>query len=105
MFTPAHHHHQSFSAPHQTYSGLLFLAEDLILLPNSASATFDMFRIPSRPIAHPLTPIFSLNLPSLAHGVEIDRITCRAEPNPIPDLSRLDKKRRARERADAGMDE
>jgi len=83
----------------------LFLAEDLILLPNSISATFDIFRIPPIPIAQSLKSAFSLNLPSLAQGVEIDRITCRAEPNPIPDISRLDKKRRAQERDNAGMDE
>lgn len=83
----------------------MFLAEDLILLPNSISATFDIFRIPPNPIAHSLKSVFSLNLPSLAQGVGIDRITCRAEPNPIPDISRLDKKRRAQERANAGMDE
>lgn len=36
--------------------------------------------------------------------MEIDAITCRAEPNPIPDLSHLNKRQRAHERADIGSD-
>jgi len=35
----------------------------------------------------------------------INYIICRAEPNPIPDISRLNKRQRAQERADVGMDE
>lgn len=92
-------------APNETYSGILFLEEDLIILPNAKSAAFDFFRIPKKPIADTLKPIFSLQLPSLATGTRINHITCRAEPNPIADISRLNKKRRAQERADAGMDE
>ena len=92
-------------APIFTYSGIIFLDEDHILLPNAKSAAFDIFLIPTKPIADLLTPILSLQLPSVASGVEISYITCRAEPNPIPDISRLNKKRRAKERADAGMDE
>lgn len=88
-----------------TYSGILFLDEDLILLPNAKSAAFDFFRIPKKPVADALTPILSLQLPSIVDRVQISYITCRAEPNPIPDISRLNKKRRAKERADAGMDE
>lgn len=98
-------YYQAFLAPCHTYSGILFLEEDLIILPNAKSAAFDFFRIPTKPIADTLKPILSLQLPSLADGMSIDYINCRAEPNPIPDISRLNMRQRAQERADIGMDE
>jgi hypothetical protein len=91
-------------APFHTYSGILFLEEDLIILPNAKSAAFDFFRIPRNQTAITPKPIFSLQLPSLADGMEINYITCLAEPNPIPDISRLNKRERPQELAKMDVD-
>lgn len=64
-----------------------------------------MFRIPEKPIAEPLNPFLSFSLPSLANGVQITHIICRAEPNPIANVSLLNKRRRAQDRAAACMSE
>lgn len=52
-----------------------------------------------------MTPFLSFGLPSLANGVEIAHITCRAEPSPIANTSVLNKRKRAQDRAAAGMSE
>ena len=99
------YYYQAFLAPCHTYSGILFLEEDLIILPNAVSSAFDFFRIPKKPTDDAPKPVLSLQLPSLTDGMEINQFTCRAEPNPIPDISRLNKRQRAQERSNAGIAE
>jgi len=76
---------QHFNAPYRTYSGLIFLNEHLILLPNMQKNSLDIFRIPSTSTSTPTpaTPLISLLLPALATGRTSGGISCRAEPNPI----------------------
>lgn len=80
---------QHFTAPYRTYSGLIFLTEHLILLPNTQKNSLDIFRIPSTSSSTltPTTPLLSLLLPALAHGRSPGVISCRAEPNPISQSS------------------
>ncbi|KIM37681.1 hypothetical protein M413DRAFT_448215 [Hebeloma cylindrosporum] len=73
----------SFEAPYQSYSGLIFLSESLILLPNTRTNGLDIFRIPTKPTLLSLRPILTLNLPTLSPGRVLGGISCRAEPNPI----------------------
>jgi len=91
-------------APFYTYSGILFLEEDLVILPNAKSAAFDFFRISRKQTAITPKPIFSLLLPCLADGMEINYITCHAEPNLIPDISCLNKRERAQQLTKIGID-
>ncbi|KIM38398.1 hypothetical protein M413DRAFT_46795, partial [Hebeloma cylindrosporum] len=80
-----------FTAPYRTYSGLVFLTEHLVLLPNSQKNSLDIFRIPSTSsIPTPTTPLLSLALPALANGRAPGGISCRAEPNPIAQSSDRD---------------
>ncbi|KAF9472446.1 hypothetical protein BDN70DRAFT_844484 [Pholiota conissans] len=96
-----------FSVPYNTYTGLIFLDEYTILLPNTQTSALDIFRIPSTPnldsTAH--IPLVSLSLPRLADGRTVGGISCRAEPNPIGAASYLDKKKEARERANISEEE
>jgi hypothetical protein len=80
---------QHFTAPYRTYSGLIFLNEHLILLPNTQKNSLDIFRIPSTSSSTPTTstPLLSLLLPALANGRAPGGISCRAEPNPISQSS------------------
>ena len=88
---------QSFEAPYQSYSGLIFLSESLILLPNTRTNGLDIFRIPMKPTLRSLRPILTLNLPSLAHGRVLGGISCRSEPNPISPSSIPHMKQRAKD--------
>jgi hypothetical protein len=76
---------QHFTAPYRTYSGLIFLTEHLILLPNTQKNSLDIFRIPSTfsSASTSTTPLLSLLLPALANVRTLGGISCRAEPNPI----------------------
>ncbi|KAF8961935.1 hypothetical protein BDZ97DRAFT_1826703, partial [Flammula alnicola] len=93
----------SFAVPYKTYSGLVFLTEDIILLPNTQTNALDIFRIPSKPSldSNSHLPVLSLSLPTLAEGRTVGGISCRSEPNPIGASSYLDKKKEARERLNA----
>ena len=91
-------------APFYTYSGILFLEEDLVILLNAKSAAFDFFCIPRKQTAITPKPIFSLLLPCLADSMEINYITCHAEPNLIPDISCLNKRERAQQLTEIGID-
>ncbi|KAF8889540.1 hypothetical protein CPB84DRAFT_1785452 [Gymnopilus junonius] len=75
------------TAPHQTYSGLIFLTPSLILLPNIKANSLDVFHIPSKPSLTTAEPILILSLPRLADGWSIMGISCRAEPNPVGEMS------------------
>ena len=80
---------QHFTAPYRTYSGLIFLTEHLILLPNTKKNSLDIFRIPSTSSSASIstTPLLSLLLPALENGRTLGTISCRAEPNPISQSS------------------
>ncbi|KAH9476481.1 hypothetical protein JR316_0010393 [Psilocybe cubensis] len=73
----------SFLAPHRSYSGLLFLTPNLILLPNTTTNSLDIFRIPEKPTLGIPQPVLILRLPELADERVMGGITCRAEPNPV----------------------
>ncbi|KDR70828.1 hypothetical protein GALMADRAFT_102895 [Galerina marginata CBS 339.88] len=77
----------SFTAPARTYTGLIFLTPQLILLPNTQSNALDVFRIPHAPTVDKTAqePVVSLGLPPLAEGRELGSVSCRAEPNPVGD--------------------
>ncbi|EKM77109.1 hypothetical protein AGABI1DRAFT_77888 [Agaricus bisporus var. burnettii JB137-S8] len=74
----------SFRAPYQTYSGLIFVTQDVFMTPNSNNATFEYWRVPKEQSDAPTRPFFILALPELCpeDNVGIDTIECRAEPNP-----------------------
>ena len=90
--------------PPETYTGLIFLDEHTILLPNTSANALDIYRIPAKPTLH-LTPVLSLLLPRLANNRTVGGISCRAEPNPIGASSYIRKKKQAKERSAALGDE
>jgi hypothetical protein len=68
-------------APHGSYSGLIFLSENLVVIPNSqtnALEIWDIFSTYQTP-----RPACILRLPELSPGNSLLYITCRGEPNPI----------------------
>ncbi|KAG5638818.1 hypothetical protein H0H81_009791 [Sphagnurus paluster] len=90
----------SVKLPPNTYSGLLFLSPELILLPNMDTSALDIWRIPTseaQDVASNNTgsqtgspaprPILSLTMPSLTPMYSLLDLTCRAEPNPTGSLS------------------
>ncbi|KAF8955245.1 hypothetical protein BDZ97DRAFT_2063858 [Flammula alnicola] len=95
----------TFHAPHRSYSGLIFLNEELILLPNmGTNSSLDIFRIPKKPTLDSLEQILILRLPVLADGRILSGISCRAEPNPISAESYPMMKQRTKSRQHAGAD-
>ncbi|EKM79712.1 hypothetical protein AGABI1DRAFT_59449 [Agaricus bisporus var. burnettii JB137-S8] len=73
----------SFRAPYQTYSGLIFITQDIFLTPHS-NGTLEYWRVPKGRSDAPSQPFFKLALPPLCpeDNVGIDTIECRAEPSP-----------------------
>lgn len=79
---------------HNTYSGLIFLSPEFLLLPNQYASRLDVWRIPtsapppSSPsdqaaLAPQARPLLSLALPDLAPSqYDSVSLSCRAEPNP-----------------------
>ncbi|KAK7047792.1 hypothetical protein VNI00_006120 [Paramarasmius palmivorus] len=65
-----------------TYGGIIFLSEHLILLPNTANNTLEIWRIPSPTEDPPTCPVRVLGLPVLNPGHLLRYISCRSEPNP-----------------------
>ncbi|KAG5635377.1 hypothetical protein H0H81_011468 [Sphagnurus paluster] len=71
-----------------TYSGLVILSEDTMILPNTNTSTLDVWRIPSTrtPGGKKLTPapwpLLSLSMPHLAPARNLFDLTCRAAANP-----------------------
>ncbi len=74
---------QSFEARSHTYSGLVFIDETNILLPNTRNNSLDIYQIPPAPTLEPMSPVLILDLPPLIEGRILGFATCRAEPNPI----------------------
>ncbi|XP_006455559.1 hypothetical protein AGABI2DRAFT_153436 [Agaricus bisporus var. bisporus H97] len=74
----------SFRAPYHTYSGLVFVTQDVFMTPNLNNATFEYWRVPKEQSDAPTRPFFKLALPELCpeDNVGINTIECRAEPNP-----------------------
>ncbi|KAF5368054.1 hypothetical protein D9758_004477 [Tetrapyrgos nigripes] len=68
----------------ESYSGVIYVTETLILLPNLSSRELEVWKIPTSEEEKPPTkPLLCLRLPLLAAGCFYDLISCRAEPNPI----------------------
>lgn len=75
---------QSFVAPYHSYSGLIFLDEHLLLLPNTQRGALEVWDLPRFSSApSPSVPICVLQLPLLAPGRSFGPLSCRAEPSPI----------------------
>ncbi|KAF8880289.1 hypothetical protein BD779DRAFT_1675987 [Infundibulicybe gibba] len=69
-------------AGYQTYSGIIFLTADLLLLPNIRDEALEFWRIPSSPhLKTPSNPVYVISLPPL-YRTKIRAISCRGEPNP-----------------------
>ena len=75
-------------APYGSYSGLIFLSENLIVIPNAQTNAleiwdiFSTYQIPR--------PACILRLPELSPENLLLHITCRSEPNPIGSKSKFE---------------
>ncbi|KAF9074215.1 hypothetical protein BDP27DRAFT_1317499 [Rhodocollybia butyracea] len=67
----------------ETYSGVVFLSEDVILLPNTQTRALEIWNIPGPNEHQPSAPVMQLALPKLLPDNVLRFISCRAEPNPI----------------------
>ncbi|KIK64098.1 hypothetical protein GYMLUDRAFT_40341 [Collybiopsis luxurians FD-317 M1] len=67
----------------ESYSGIVFLSEDIILLPNTESRALEIWKIPQSKEQEPSTPLRKLALPRLLPHNILRFISCRAEPNPV----------------------
>ncbi|KAJ6588506.1 hypothetical protein B0H19DRAFT_1248157 [Mycena capillaripes] len=70
------------SAEGRTYFGAVFLSPEVIMLPNTTTATLELWSISSGQT----TPTLTLHLPRLVPGVRIRTMTSRGEPNPAVSL-------------------
>ncbi|KAI5891449.1 uncharacterized protein SCHCODRAFT_02544774 [Schizophyllum commune H4-8] len=70
-----------------SYTTFVFLTEDLILVPNTASRTLEYWRISTTDPKRP-APAAILHLPPLRPRAKVFDIQCRAEPNPRADVPR-----------------
>lgn len=72
-------------APYGSYSGLIFLAENFIVIPNTQTNALrlEIWDIPSLSTHQTPRPACILQLPELSPGNSLHYITCRGEPNPI----------------------
>ena len=75
-------------APYGSYSGLIFLSESLIVIPNAQTNTLEIWDIFSTHQTPP-HPACILRLPELSPGNSLFYITCRGEPNPIGSKSQF----------------
>ncbi|KAJ7662067.1 hypothetical protein DFH06DRAFT_1191362 [Mycena polygramma] len=66
----------------RTYFGAVFISPDVIMLPNTTTATLELWSISSGQ----QTPTLTLHLPRLVPGVSIRTMTARGEPNPAVSL-------------------
>jgi hypothetical protein len=64
---------------HHAYQGFIFLAEDILLLPNLVDKRLEIYTLSDIG----LVPKCFLNLPLLLPQHIILMLTCRAEPNPV----------------------
>ncbi|KAF8880290.1 hypothetical protein BD779DRAFT_1675988 [Infundibulicybe gibba] len=71
-------------ARYHTYSDIIFLTADLLLLPNIRDGALEFWRIPSSPHLETLSnPVYVISLPSLYGSSKILAVSCRGEPNPV----------------------
>ena len=75
-------------APYGSYSGLVFLSENLIIIPNAQTNALEIWDIFST--HQTLHPACILQLPELSPGNSLFSITCRGEPNPIGSASQIE---------------
>ncbi|KAF8880299.1 hypothetical protein BD779DRAFT_1675995 [Infundibulicybe gibba] len=77
-------------AGYQTYSGIVFLTADLLLLSNIMDEAFEFWRIPSLPhFETQSNPVYVISLPPLSSEMKILAVSCRGEPNPVGPNSTL----------------
>ncbi|KAK7046238.1 hypothetical protein R3P38DRAFT_2607120 [Favolaschia claudopus] len=62
-------------------TGMIFLTEGMLVLPNSYDESLDVLYIPSDPVEEPLL-LHSFHLPELMHDTSIRSFQCRGSPNP-----------------------
>ena len=74
-------------APHGSYSGLTFLSENLIVIPNAKTNALEIWDIFS--IQTP-RPACILQLPELSPGNSLFSFACRGEPNPVGSRSQFE---------------
>ncbi|KAF6754717.1 hypothetical protein DFP72DRAFT_898601 [Ephemerocybe angulata] len=78
----------SLAAPYRSYSGLIFLDEHTLMLPNTKRGILEVWVLPRSPTEpSPSAPMCALELPLLAPGRSFAELSCRSEPNPIGERS------------------
>lgn len=71
----------------ESYSGVVFVSEDILLLPNTETRALELWKIPGPDEHPPLAPLVQLALPRLLPHNILRFISTRAEPNPIASSS------------------
>ncbi|KAJ7031599.1 hypothetical protein C8F04DRAFT_960153 [Mycena alexandri] len=66
------------TAENSTYFGAVFLSTDVLMLPNTTTATLELWLLTAGQTA----PVLTLHLPRLVPGTRIANMTARGEPNP-----------------------
>ncbi|KAJ3787498.1 hypothetical protein GGU11DRAFT_716906 [Lentinula aff. detonsa] len=66
----------------ESYSGVVFISEDIILLPNTETRALELWKIPGPNEHPPSAPLRQLALPRLMPQNILRFISCRGEPNP-----------------------
>ncbi|KAJ3752416.1 hypothetical protein EV360DRAFT_88774 [Lentinula raphanica] len=66
----------------ESYSGVVFVSEDIILLPNTETRALELWKIPDSYEDPPSAPLRQLALPRLMPHNVLRFISCRREPNP-----------------------
>ncbi|KAF5391192.1 hypothetical protein D9757_003141 [Collybiopsis confluens] len=66
-----------------SYSGVIFLSHDIIMLPNIESSALELWKIPRSGEDQPSSPLLKLSLPRLQPQNILRFMSCRAEPNPV----------------------
>ncbi|KAJ4490590.1 hypothetical protein J3R30DRAFT_106448 [Lentinula aciculospora] len=67
----------------ESYSGVVFVSENIILLPNTETRALELWKIPGPNEDPPSAPLRQLALPRLMPQNILRFISCRGEPNPI----------------------
>ncbi|KAJ3865327.1 MAG: hypothetical protein NXY57DRAFT_1115551 [Lentinula lateritia] len=66
----------------ESYSGVVFISENIILLPNTETRALELWKIPGPNEHSPSSPLRQLALPRLMPHNVLRFISCRGEPNP-----------------------
>jgi hypothetical protein len=77
---------QTLPTSHHAYQGFIFLTETVLLVPNLVNKRLEIYIISNTG----LIPKCLLDLPPLSPHHIIVMLTCRAEPNPVGELSNID---------------